>query len=87
MYCPYCGSENIEGAVYCQKCGKKLQEKANNPLKKVFLFLLIILLILGTLIIVGNMVRQAAIQETQAINATSTAKYLGGATWILINSK
>lgn len=26
MYCRYCGSENMEDAIYCQKCGKKLKE-------------------------------------------------------------
>jgi hypothetical protein len=26
MQCPNCGSENQEGAVYCQQCGSKLSE-------------------------------------------------------------
>ena len=24
-YCPYCGTENIPGSLYCQSCGKQLQ--------------------------------------------------------------
>lgn len=25
LYCPECGAENIENAVYCQKCGEKIK--------------------------------------------------------------
>ena len=32
MFCPKCGTENTEGAVYCSKCGLSLT--AGNPINK-----------------------------------------------------
>lgn len=34
MFCPYCGSQTVEGAAFCVKCGKQLPNSAtlaNNP--------------------------------------------------------
>lgn len=31
MYCPYCGTELIKGALYCTNCGAKVESMGENP--------------------------------------------------------
>ena len=87
LYCPHCGAENLDNAIYCQNCGKKINEPGKEHLKKFINFLIIIVLIFVILIVLGNIVKQEAIQDAKDINATATANYLSGTIIPLSNNE
>ena len=31
MYCRYCGEQNLDEAVFCKNCGKRLKEEVKKP--------------------------------------------------------
>ena len=68
MFCRYCGEENLEEAVYCKNCGKKLKEDVKTAE------------IIETPVVNQNNNNQQ--NNTQSTTTTSSSSNTGDSDWL-----